>query len=197
MFPGSPSVLSGTLLGALLAAGCSSVRAPGNLREAEGPERRLLTVPFFADDTDQCGPSALAAVLAYWGDPAGPAALKKEVYLTSLKGSLAMDLLLAAKRRGLSARLYRGSLEEIKSEVRLGHPVIAFLNRGYAAFPIGHFVVVTGFDEEREGLHIHSALTKDQFVRYGTFMKSWEKTQRSALLVLPPERAKEPSHAGP
>ena len=51
-----------------------------------------LDVPFFPDTTDQCGPASLASVLNYWGKTVSPAELKSDVYLSSLKGTLPMDL---------------------------------------------------------------------------------------------------------
>ena len=73
--------------------GCSirvSVTDP-LLGESRAPQ---LRVPFFADSSDQCGPAALASVLVYWGSFAPPEALREEIYLRSIRGSLGLDLLL-------------------------------------------------------------------------------------------------------
>jgi ABC-type bacteriocin/lantibiotic exporter with double-glycine peptidase domain len=174
----------------LALVGCAGAPA----RVATPETGRLLDVPFYADNTDQCGPSALAGVLSFWGDSSGPAPLKGEVYLSSQKGSLAMDLLLAAKRRGFEASLYRGSFEDLKENLLRGRPLIAYINRGFREFPIGHFVVVTGFDNERKGLYVHSGTKEDRFVSYKSFARGWDKAQRSTLLVLPPQEA---AHARP
>jgi hypothetical protein len=179
-------------------AGCAAPCSPRPSTEASAPARaRLLDVPFFADDTDQCGPSALASVLAFWGAPVDAKALKKGVYLTSLRGSLPLDLLLEAERRGFKARLYGGGLDDLKAELDKGHPLIAFINQGLEAAPLGHYVVVTGYDEGRRGLVVHSGPAKDKFVPYRKFSRVWDKTRRSTLLVLPPERDKESAHAAP
>src|ERR1700709_1563698 len=110
-----------------LLAGCASFGAP---RVPEGRMVRL-SVPFFPDDTDQCGPSVLASVLEYWGKPAAPSELKKEIYRANLKGSLTVDMLLAPKDRGLAADMGDGGLAEVKTELDAGRPVIAFLNVGF------------------------------------------------------------------
>ena len=181
------------LLG-LWISGCSGFRinnSPNHDKDNPPREQRLLSVPFFSDNTDQCGPSALASVLSFWGPPIDPSTLKKEIYLAHLKGSLPMDLLLAAQNHGFRAHLYNGSIDDLKSELRKGHPLVAFINRGFDFFPIGHYVVIGGYDEERQGLYIHSGLAKNQFVRYRHFLKNWDKTQRSTLLVLPPEQDEE------
>lgn len=168
-----------------LVFGCagSSVQAP-----AEGPGGPLLAVPFYPDDTDQCGPSTLASVLTFWGVPTEPQGLKQEIYVPKLRGALPMDLAEAVRARGLQAKTYSGSLDNLKTEVAAGHPVVAFLNLGTKLIPQGHYVVVTGFDDRREGLYLHSGLERNTFVSYNRFLKSWEKTGRWSLLVLPPDR---------
>lgn len=156
------------------------------------PELRLagvshhIAVPFFPDNTDQCGPATLASVLTYWGIPTSPLALKEEIYLPRLRGTLPLDLLLAAQARGLKAETYQGSLDNLKSELAAGHPLVAFLNLGYALFPWGHYVVVTGYDDQRQGVYVHSSLERDVFLPYERFLQGWEKTGRWTLLVLPP-----------
>jgi len=156
----------------------------------------VLQVPFFPDHTDQCGPSVVASVLAFWGTPVTPSELKQEIYIDHLKGSLSIDLLLAAQKRGFKAHLYSGSVEDLKSELGKGHPVIAFLNRGYAFLPVGHYVVINGYDDARQGLVIHSGTKKDKFISYKRFSGFWDKTQRSTLLILPPEHDQESVHVG-
>lgn len=143
----------------------------------------LLGVPFYPDKTDQCGPSALASVLAFWGRPAEPAELKREIYLDKLGGSLPLDLALAARRRGLAAEMTSGTLEGLKTQLDGGRPVIAFVNLGWSFLPIGHFLVVTGYDEEKRGFYAHSGTEKDSFVPYGRFRRQWERAGRWALIV--------------
>jgi hypothetical protein len=146
---------------------------------------RLIGVPFFPDNTDQCGPATLASVLTFWGAPTDPLALKEDVYLKKLRGSLATDLLLTAQARGFEAELYPADLNDIKSELKAGHPVVTLLNLGYFLFPIGHYVVVTGYDDARRGLYLHSGLQRDVFWPYTKFLRSWEKAGRSILSVVP------------
>jgi len=187
--PRSVRLILGALLG-LFVAGCAGVRIKNSPRE-----QQLLSVPFFPDNTDQCGPSALSSVLTFWGASIAPAELKKEIYLAHLKGSLPLDLLLSAENHGFKARLYSGGIEDVKSQLRKGEPLIAFINRGFDFYPIGHYVVVVGYDEERRGLYVHSGLKKNRFVSYKRFLRDWDKTERSTLLILPSERDKEFSYS--
>jgi ABC-type bacteriocin/lantibiotic exporter with double-glycine peptidase domain len=148
----------------------------------------LLKVPFFSDHTDQCGPSALASVLGFWGKKAEPGQLKEAVYLAKLKGTLPVDLVLAAQACGMSAKMLDGGMPQLKNELDAGHPLIAFVNLGYRFIPIGHYLVVTGYDDRRQTIYAHSGMKKNGPVSYKTFSKQWERTGRWALLILPGTR---------
>lgn len=149
--------------------------------------KRLTGVPFFADDTDQCGPASLASVLNYWGIPSDPVTLRNEIYLPKLRGSLPIDLPFAAESRNMKVKMYSGSLADMKSELVAGHPLLVFLNLGYGVFAQGHYVVVTGYDDSRQGVYLHSGLERDLFLSYERFLRSWRKTGQWTLLLLPPE----------
>ena len=161
-------------------------RAAAVQAQSETSARRV-TVPFFPDYTDQCGPATLASVLTYWGIPTNPWTLKEEIYLPRLKGALPIDLVLAAQSRGLKAEIYRGSLSDLKVQLAAGRPLVALLDLGFTIFPQGHYVVVTGYDDRRRGVYVHSSLDKDVFVSYERFLPSWDKTGRWTLLVTPSE----------
>jgi len=53
---------------------------------------------------------------------------------------------------------------------------------------LGIFVVVTGFDDGRQGLYAHSGKTPDAFFPYHRFLKDWSKTDRTVLWISPNER---------
>ncbi len=145
----------------------------------------LLQVPFFPDKTDQCGPATLAEVLSFWGKEVTPAELSKEIYQRKLHGTLPMDMVLAAQSHtGCKPRwCAERSSNASKSELSAGRPVLAMLNTGFVAVPVDHYVVVTGFDERRSGLYLHSANAKNQFISYKKFLKEWNKTDDWAMLA--------------
>ena len=144
-----------------------------------------LDVPLFPDRTDQCGPAALAGVLRFWGKDVGMAALKQEIYRASLRGSLSVDLLLAAQDHGMSAQLLDGDLAQVRKELDAGHPLVAFLNQGLSFLPVGHYLVVTGYNARRHGVYVNSDVRKNVFMSDARFKKQWERTDRWALLILP------------
>ncbi len=166
-----------------LLVGCAATRgAPAGGRAARSVR---LVVPFFPDDTDQCGPSVLASVLGFWGKPASPAVLREEIYRAKLKGSLTVDLLLAAQSRGLSAELPEGGLERLKMELDAGRPVIVFVNAGFRFYRIGHYMVVTGYDDERRVVYAHSGLKRDRAISYAKLERQWGMTRNWTLLIRP------------
>jgi ABC-type bacteriocin/lantibiotic exporter with double-glycine peptidase domain len=142
-------------------------------------------VPFFPDNTDQCGPSVLASVLNFWKTPAEPGALKNEIYRGNLKGSLPIDLLLAAQAHGMSAEILDQGLPQLKRELDAGHPLIVFVNQGFEFLPIGHYMVVTGYDDGRREIYAHSGTHRNGPVPYGKFLKQWVRTDQWTLLILP------------
>jgi hypothetical protein len=169
----------------LMTVGLIAACAPQGARRVLDGRRVQLDVPFFPDGTDQCGPSALASVLTFWGRAETPASLKPELYRPKLKGALTVDLLLAAQNRGLSADTPEGGLARVKKELDEGRPVIAFVNLGFRFYPIGHYIVVTGYDDGREIIVAHSGTRRDSLISYGKFDTVWEKTNRWFLLIQP------------
>lgn len=167
--------------GLALGAGCAHRAVPAAW---DAPR---LEVPFFPDAAGQCGPSALASVLGYWGRHTQPADLRRELYQPKLKGTLPLDLLLAARERGLRAEMSSGDLKALKGEIDAGRPVIAFVNFGFSFLPIGHFLVVTGYDDARGGVIAHSGRRRNEFFAYRRFERIWEMTGRWTLVAsLPP-----------
>jgi hypothetical protein len=170
----------GTMMSCAVPVGFPLAPLPYNKSDVQ-----RLAVPFFSDDSDKCGPVALASILAYWGKSAPLRDLQEEVYLPAIRGSLPMDLLTAAKARGLDATSYRGSLSNIIDEINEGHPLIILLDSGHWIFSQGHFVVITGYDALRGGVYVHSGTSADVFIPYERLLTPWIKTDRWTLRVIP------------
>jgi len=86
----------------------------------------------------------------------------------------------------MRAEIFEGGLESLKNEIRMGHPIIAFLNLGFSDYPIGHFIVVFGYDDARKIFIAHWGNHPNKYISYSKFLKEWGKTGQWALLVLPP-----------
>lgn len=165
----------------------------GSMEGAPDPSRASMIrgVPFFPQDKLMCGPASLASVLNYHGIEVGAEEVARAVYNASLRGTLTMDLLLYAKAKGLNAQYYSGGLPDLKEKVMEGTPLVVFLNLGFNLYPIGHYIVVTGFSDAYGVIIAHSGLEKDKVITYREFVNAWEKTDFSTLLVTPPPSGSE------
>lgn len=152
-----------------------------------GASSSLLQVPFFPDKTDQCGPAALAGVLSFWGKTTTSVELRQEMYTAKLHGTLPMDLVLTAQAHGLKADMVRGTLDLLRTELAAGRPVVVMLNTGFALAPADHYVIITGIDDERKGIYMHSAGKENQFYPEKKFLRQWEKTDNWTLVARLPD----------
>ena len=154
------------------------------VRRSPQDEGVRLDVPYYSDEAGRRGPAALASLLSFWDRPTEPRELRDEVRRPRQEGTLPVDLLLAAQARGLQARSYQAAVDDVKTELKLGHPVLAFVDLG-AWLPRGSFVVITGFDDRLGGFYVHANRHANRFVEYRSFMSRWDKTGRWALLITP------------
>jgi ABC-type bacteriocin/lantibiotic exporter with double-glycine peptidase domain len=176
------------LAGLFLLVACAqpSVEAVRAAVAAAPTAGTLLAVPFFPQEEFQCGPAAMASLLAYWGRPADPGAIAEAIYLPRLQGTLSLDLLLYAERRGLTARLLDASSEALKAALRAGRPVIALLNVGPRLVPTWHYVVVVGYADGPDAFIAHDGRHRERVFSYEDFAWRWQASGRWGLLVEPP-----------
>jgi hypothetical protein len=158
-------LLGKLILGAELAllTGCA-----GAGRRAAQADRVQLDVPFYAGASDRGGPSTLAEILSFWDQPTEPAQLQEEA-----KSGAPADLLLAAHERGMQARSFQATAQDVREELKLGHPILAYLGLGPRFFTGERYVVITGFDDARGGFFVHAKSEANRFVAYGSFMSKW------------------------
>jgi tetratricopeptide (TPR) repeat protein len=154
------------------------------VQPASSSYAHIDNVPFYPNTSDQCGPAVLASLLNYWGKNVTPEELKKEVYVPRLNGTLPIDLLPALHSRGIAAETLYGSFDRVKTEIRGGRPVLAYLNFGTKKHPIGHFVVINGFDDEKKVFIIHS-LKPDKLASYKRFDRGWNDTHHWMIVAEP------------
>lgn len=169
-------------------AGCSLTPSSYFPERFGKPTRAMVeNVPFFAQDELQCGPAALAMVLNWSGVTVTPPDLSTEVYTPGLKGSLQSSLIGSARRHGRVAYPFTG-VEELMTEISVGHPVVVLLNLGFFWYPKWHYAVVIGYDQEEEEVILHSGLTAGETISFWTFNNIWKRSNYWGLLVLPPDR---------
>jgi len=146
------------------------------------PARVIAGVPFLPQKEEQCGPTALAIVLHYYGARVSPDDLSREVYRRQISGTLNLDLLLAARRHGFEAAASAGTEGEIKSWIDREIPVIVLLGKR-ADQAVFHYAVVYGYDEEAQVFTLHSARTPALRLAYDEFSRQWAAASSWMLVV--------------
>lgn len=176
---------------ALLLGGCATPQL-SRLEQAWPaglPERALLAdTPFFAQQDYECGPAALASLLQAAGLGVTPAQLQPQVYLPGRRGSLQLELLVAARRQGLPAYVLEPGLPTLLAEVAAGHPVLVFQNLSLAIYPVWHYAVLIGYDRQRGTVQLHSGRTAALEMPLATFERTWARGDHWAMVALAPGR---------
>jgi tetratricopeptide (TPR) repeat protein len=153
------------------------------------PPRVLLDeVPFHAQDEFQCGPAALAMTLQHRGLTDTPDSLVDRVYIPERKGSLQVEMVSAARERDLLVYPLARNLESILTEVAAGNPVLVMQNLAFGFAPQWHYAVVVGYDLPGNRLLVHSGLNRAQEEPFSLFMRTWDRADRWARVMLPPDR---------
>ena len=144
-------------------------------------------MPFVPQRTRECGPSSLAMVLAYRGPAPDLDALVDEVQVPARRGALAFGLLAAARRHGQVA-VPVSDLGRVLRELAAGNPVIVLQNLAFFWYPFWHFAVAIGYDLDAREIALHSGKHAGLREPLRTFELTWERGERWALVMVPPER---------
>jgi hypothetical protein len=145
----------------------------------------VANAPFFPQRTNECGPAALAMLMAASGLPADHGELVREVYTPGREGSLAPELLTAARRHGGLAYRVLG-LRDLFHQVAAGTPVAVLQNLSLPILPQWHYAVVVGYDLDEGTVTLHSGTTPRLKMPMETFERTWERGDYWALVVLEP-----------
>lgn len=157
-------------------------------RPAFQPDREItarterLDVPFIPQtQINDCGPSALAAVLAFHGRDASLDEVTRAVFTPVLERTLLPDMENHARRLGFATNSGRGDLDMLRRSIDAGRPVILMLEMGGRMFSQGHYVVVFGHDPE--GFLMHVGTRADVFLMERELLERWEPMNRLYLVV--------------
>lgn len=174
---------------ALISAGCAG-RAPVLLNHVSGgvaiPSAELHETPFFPQQDYQCGPAALATVLAGSSVAVHPDDLVDKVYLPARQGSLQAELMAASRRYGRIPYPIEPHLSALLAELAAGRPVLVLQNLGLETYPLWHYAVAVGFDLSRDEIILRSGMESRKIYPAAEFLKTWERAGRWGLVVLAP-----------
>ena len=151
-------------------------------RESSRP-RLIENVPFYPQEAFQCGPASLAGVLNYWGGHFSPEEIATEIYSPRAGGTLDVDMVLYAEKKGLKAVQYSGTLEDLKKNIDSNDPLIVLVDYGFWVYQKNHFMVVVGYGEN--GLIANSEKERHKVIPLGSFLKAWERTKFWTLRITP------------
>ncbi len=143
----------------------------------------IENVPFFPQEIYQCGPASLAGVLNYWRIPVTPEEIASEIYSRSAKGTLNIDMVLYAEKKGLKTDFYQGSVKDLKDKIDSGFPLIVLVDYGFWVYQQNHFMVVVGHDEN--GIIANSGRERLKAISLKGFTKSWKRTKFWTLWITP------------
>jgi ABC-type bacteriocin/lantibiotic exporter with double-glycine peptidase domain len=157
----------------LFALGCSPLGRsfpdppPAGFREVSG-------VPFLAqEERDDCGPAALASLLAHRGSEIPVAQIRKAVYSPILQGTLAPDMENYARDLGFDTRSGRGDLELLRRAIDGGRPVIIPIQAGSRFLSRPHYLVVYGYGPD--AFLVHAGIKPAILMDASDLLSRWEK----------------------
>jgi tetratricopeptide (TPR) repeat protein len=172
----------------VLSTGCSQGPTDNLLLSVGDSEEIFLGgVPFFKQETYQCGPSSLAMLLAWDGLNISPNDLTDAVYTAKLHGSLQPSLISAARQYGRVAYPIKG-LKELFEELNAGHPVIILQNLGLKWYPKWHYAVVIGYENRGKKIILHTGIKESERISKRLFQKTWSSSDYWGLLILPADK---------
>ncbi|MBZ2189595.1 PA2778 family cysteine peptidase [Alcanivorax sp. JB21] len=183
-----------TLLAALTLlalTGCQS-RAP--LPATDSTAHQVSDVPFFPQEDYQCGPAALATVLGSAGVQVSDQTLVDEVWLPERQGSLAIEMVAAARARERLVYPVRNQ-DQLFQSLEADLPVLVMQNLALPIRPRWHFAVVTGFENRGNTVILNTDTREAATMRWNRFVRTWARADYQGWVILPPGQL--PPHARP
>ena len=164
----------------------AAVRVRGSRAGPRGGSTELRDTPFFPQTQHQCGPAALATVLAASGVQVTADELTDKVYLPARRGSLQVEMQAAPRSYGRLSLVLPRNLDAVVAELDAGRPVLVLHNYGLPFWPRWHYAVVVGYDGARDRLILRSGRKQRQEMRARHFMVFWHHAGQWAQVVLRP-----------
>lgn len=146
----------------------------------------LAETPFFPQKDFQCGPAALATALNAAGFTASPDQIAEQVFLPARRGSLQVEMLVAARRHGALALTLPPKIDALLAEVASGTPVIVLQNLALDWVPMWHYAVVIGYDLAAGEIILRSGHVKRKVLALSVFEHTWKRSRYWAMVTVKP-----------
>lgn len=159
----------------LMLGGCAS----------SGPERACLALPLAPQSSAryQCGPSTLASILAFHGEPVPEKVIAEAIYSPTAQGVLLSDIAWFARQQGFQADLRIGSVDDLRQAVEQRLPPIVLLDYGIGRLRKPHFTAITSVVEG--GIFQLNDKRADDYVRMKLFIRLWKRAGNQYLVITP------------
>jgi tetratricopeptide (TPR) repeat protein len=154
--------------------------------EQQRGDVELIQTPFYPQVTDQCGPSALAAILNSSGVTVTPEVLKSRIYIPDRQGSLQIELLAATRGYRRMPYLIDTNISALLDEVRAGRPVLVLQNLGSHRAPVWHYAVVVGYLADERRFILRSGDQRRHVTSASRFARTWQRAGYWGVLSLQP-----------
>ncbi len=143
----------------------------------------IENVPFVKQKDDFCGPAAMASVMAHYGSTLTQDDVAQVVYTPALNGALISDMENFAREQGFKSKTENGSIEQLKTLIVEGVPVILLVDRGKWRVSVPHYYVVYGYSSSRNTFVLHTGFEQDREIESSRLDSEWEKMNRLMLVI--------------
>lgn len=176
------------LIAPALLLGCSQTVERSAVVPDDTPTRAAVAdVPLIKQEDFYCGPASLAMVLQWSGMDVTQSDIAAQAFSPGARGTYLADMVGTARRRGQLA-VPISTLTDLLGEISAGHPVIIFQNLGLSWAPKWHYAVAVGYDLKKDQIFLNSGELDRMTMPIPLFLRTWERADNWALVVLPPDR---------
>lgn len=143
----------------------------------------LVDTPFFPQERYQCGPAALAMLLAESGLYVIPDMLSPELFIPQRKGTLQLEIIGAIRRYNRIPYQIGTEVNAIIAELSAGRPVLVMQNLRLRTWPAYHYAVVVGIQSDGS-IVLRSGKSERRIMTLQEFQSAWEKAGNWAVIAL-------------
>ncbi len=144
-----------------------------------------VEVPYVHQIGNYCGPSALAMVMRYWGQPVDQYELAESFHPFPPRGLSGAQVKELAAGYQFAAYSFSGEREVLLEHLSKGRPLIVALSSS-SLLNLNHYVVVVGWDSQERNWIVHDPADGPyRRLSEKRFLDRWTKLENWTLLVLP------------